>query len=66
MSGSPSPRKVFAKTAMLAHETAASEMVSVVVSAVVVDMLLDGTGGGSAEHPGEAANSASTIQAALR
>lgn len=42
MSGSPSPRKVFAKTAMLAHETAASEMVSVVVSAVVVDMLLDG------------------------
>lgn len=26
---------------MLAHETAASEMVSVVVSAVVVDMLLD-------------------------
>jgi hypothetical protein len=39
MSGSPSPRKVFAKIAMLAHESATSEIVSVVLSAVDVDIL---------------------------
>jgi len=66
MSGSPSPRKVFTKTAMLAHETAASEMVSVVVSAVAVDMLLGKTVIGTAGHADEAASSAATVQAALR
>jgi hypothetical protein len=52
---------VFTKTAMLAHETAASEMVSVVVSAVAVDMLLDKMVTGTAGHPDEAASSAATV-----
>lgn len=51
---------------MLAHETAASEMVSVVVSAVVVDMSVEKMVMGRLSTLVRRLVRASTVQAALR